>query len=389
MPEINPTQMRNALAWTTNEQRPGEEDGSTPWEWFWQAVQGDFNDNRSTSQIVADAAISMIPLVDQICDVRDLIANCKKLRQDSSDTWAWVALVLTLIGLVPFLGSFVKGVLKIFFSFVRRAGGNAIAAAVDNAITWVVTLLRREVFQKYLRQHNIDEVFGWLSKEIKKVKSKTGADELLKAFDSSINTLKQLATKVSSIPVLGNRAAQAVEQVLLVRSRASDGIKKVNVTIDAIFDTIILRLEGEKHLSRQAIVNLDNVHYRGALPEATAVTLMRRPRPCPSWLNDGTAIRWPEAVPRRWEKNIADSVKAGWPPLTEQNINSFHKFTAEEIKGPARLIRILSPNSRAMSDCWISEKVFNDIQNSPDPREAWRRFLAVWPDWNVNGQFVI
>lgn len=389
MSEINPTQMRNALAWTTNEQRPGEEDSSTPWEWFWQAVQGDFNDNRSTGQIVADAAISMIPLVDQICDVRDLIANCKKLRQDSSDTWAWVALVLTLIGLVPFLGSFVKGVLKIFFSFVRRAGGNAIAAAVDNAITWVVTLLRREVFQKYLRQHNIDEVFGWLAKEIKKVKSKTGADELLKAFDSAINTLKQLATKVSSIPVVGNRAAQAVEQVLWVRSRASDGIKKVNVTIDAIFDTIILRLEGEKYLSRQAIVNLDNVHYRGALPEATAVTLMRRPRPCPSWLNDGTDIPWPDVDPESVAKDIADRVKDGWPNLTEQNIRSFHKLAADEIKGPARLIRILSPNSRAMSDCWISEKVFNDIQNSPDPREAWRKFLAVWPDWNVNGQFVV
>jgi hypothetical protein len=42
-----------------------------------------------------------------------------------------------------------------------------------------------------------------------------------------------------------------------------------------------------------------------------------------------------------------------------------------------------------MSDCWISEKVFNDIQNSPDPRAAWRKFLAVWPDWNVNGQFVL
>ncbi|MGI4842803.1 MAG: hypothetical protein ACRYF7_05765 [Janthinobacterium lividum] len=189
MPDINTTQMRDALAWTTNEQRPEEEVSSNPWEWFWQAVQGDFNENRSTGQIVADAAISMIPLVDQICDVRDLIANCKKLKEDTSDTWAWVALALTLIGLVPFLGSFVKGVLKIFFAFIRRAGGNAIVSAVDKAITWVVTLLRRRVFQKYLREHKIDDVFSWLANEIKKVKSKTGAAELIKAFDSAIATL--------------------------------------------------------------------------------------------------------------------------------------------------------------------------------------------------------
>ncbi|WP_313028805.1 hypothetical protein [Massilia alkalitolerans] len=389
MPDINTTQMRDALAWTTNEQRPEVEVSSNPWEWFWQAVQGDFNENRSTGQIVADAAISMIPLVDQICDVRDLIANCKKLHQDTSDTWAWVALALTLIGLVPFLGSFVKGVLKIFFAFIRRAGGNAIISAVDKAITWVVALLRRRVFQKYLREHKIDDVFSWLANEIKKVKSKTSATELIKAFDSAIATLRQLSDKVSNIPVVGPKASQAVEQVMWVRSRATEGIAKVNLTIDAIFDAVILRLLDETALSKKAIVNLKNVHYRGALPEATAVTLMRRPRPCPKWLNEGNKRRWSEANPEDLSEELAKRVKDDWPNLNEQNIRSFHKLTADEIKGPARLIRILSPNSRAMSDCWLSEKVFNDIQNSPDPRAAWRKYLAVWPDWNVNGQFVV
>lgn len=389
MPEINPTQMRNALAWTTDKQPAEEEVSSNPWEWFWQAVQGDFNDNRSTGQIVVDAAISMIPLVDQVCDVRDLIANCKKLRQDASDTWAWVALALTLIGLIPFLGSFLKGVLKIFFAFVRRAGGNAITTAVDGAMTWVITLLRRQAFQKYLRDHKIDEVFNWLAKELKIVRSKVNPAELLKAFDSAIGTLRQLVGKVEHIPVVGKRATHALEQVLWVRSKANEEIAKVDRTIDAIFNKIIIRVEGEAALSRQAIVNLKNIHYRGALPEATAVTLMRRPNPCPSWLNNDMNIRWPSADVEDSRQMIDDAMKDGWPSLTPTNVESFHKLAAVEIKGPARLIRILSPNSRAMSDCWISEKVFNDIQNSPDPRAAWRKFLAVWPDWNVNGQFVV
>lgn len=389
MPEINPTQMRNALAWTTDRQPVEEEVSSNPWEWFWQAVQGDFNDNRSTGQIVVDAAISMIPLVDQVCDVRDLIANCKKLRQDASDTWAWVALALTLIGLIPFLGSFLKGVLKVFFAFIRRAGGDAIATAVNGALTWVVTLMRRQIFQKYLRDHNIDEVFNWLAKELKGVNSKITPVELLKAFDSAIGTMRQLVGKVEHIPLVGKRAGDALEQVLWVRSRAAEGIAKVDLTIGAIFEKIILLVEGQAALSRKAIVNLDNVHYRGALPEATAVTLMRRPNPCPSWLNDDMNIRWPGANTKKTRQMVSDAVKDGHPPLTKSNIESFHKFAPAEIKGPARLIRILSPNSRAMSDCWISEKVFNDIQNSPDPRAAWRKFLAVWPDWNVNGQFVI
>lgn len=36
----------------------------------------------------------------------------------------------------------------------------------------------------------------------------------------------------------------------------------------------------------------------------------------------------------------------------------------------------------------MSESVFKKLQTSPDPRSAWRKFLAVWPDWNANGQFV-
>jgi hypothetical protein len=389
MAEVNTTQMRDALAWATNDQRTEEETPSSPWEWFWQAVQGDFNENRSTGQIVIDAAISMIPLVDQVCDVRDLIANCKKLREDPSDTWGWVALVLTLIGLFPFLGSLVKGCLKVFFAFVRRAGGRTLERAIENSMTWVITLLLREAFQKYLRLHHIDEVFSWLASEIREIKKKVKVAELLKTFDTAVHTLEALVKKVEHIPGVGAKAKGAYDTVVWVRSRAKDGIAGVTATIDAVFDTIVRRLELQTLMSRHGIVNLNNVHYRGALPEAAAVTLMRNSRPRPSWLSDGANLRWPEADPWNLRSIVDAKVKNGWPPLSEQNIKSFHKLAGAEIKGPARLYRILSPNSRAMSDCWIREEVFKAIQNSPDPRAAWRKYLAVWPDWNVNGQFVM
>ena len=134
MAEINTTQLRDALAWATNDKEIGSEPSTNPFVWFWEAVEGDFNENRSTAQILVDAGISMIPLVDQVCDVRDLVANCRKLSRDSRDSWAWVALALTLVGLFPSLGSLVKGVLKIFFGFIRHSGGTAVGKAVDGAI---------------------------------------------------------------------------------------------------------------------------------------------------------------------------------------------------------------------------------------------------------------
>ncbi|MEQ2026259.1 hypothetical protein ABLB84_10840 [Xenorhabdus szentirmaii] len=47
-------------------------------EWIWEVLKGDFHDDPSTAQVVTGTVISVIPYVDQICDIRDLIANCKK-----------------------------------------------------------------------------------------------------------------------------------------------------------------------------------------------------------------------------------------------------------------------------------------------------------------------
>ncbi|WP_187271609.1 hypothetical protein [Massilia arenae] len=389
MAEINPTQLRSAVAWSTGTPQAEAEDDKSAWEWFWEAIQGDFNENRSTGQIVADAAISMIPLVDQVCDVRDLVANCKKLRQEPDDMWSWVALALTLIGLFPVLGSLVKGVLKVFFSYVRRGASKGFSLAVDASMTCVVALLRRETCQHYLRRLKVDDVFAWLAKEIKQVKAKTNPGTLLRAFDKGVNTTQALVAKVQHIPRVGTKAKAALDTIVWVRGKADEGLRKACGPIDEILDAIIMRLGKESLRLRHGIINVKNVHYRGGIPEAAAVTQMRNSNPKPSWLSTGQNLKFPSQKVNVERQRVEEKVKEGWPSLSDDNIESFHKMASVSIKGPTRLFRIISPNSRAMSDCWISEKVFNEIQNSPDPKAAWRKILAVWPDWNGNGQFVV
>ncbi|MFC3032171.1 hypothetical protein ACFOEE_06545 [Pseudoalteromonas fenneropenaei] len=48
----------------------------------------------------------MIPVVDQIMDVRDIMANVMWLtdNDDSNDNDAWIAFTLTGIGLIPLFG---------------------------------------------------------------------------------------------------------------------------------------------------------------------------------------------------------------------------------------------------------------------------------------------
>lgn len=83
--------------------------------WLAGALQGDFNKSPTTGQMITGGIISMIPVVDQVCDVRDIVANCLNLSDPKAreDTENWVALGLTCIGFVPLAGSAVKTIGKV------------------------------------------------------------------------------------------------------------------------------------------------------------------------------------------------------------------------------------------------------------------------------------
>ncbi|WP_143181972.1 hypothetical protein [Thalassospira sp. TSL5-1] len=93
-------------------------------EWTWGTLQGDFNENMSTSQIITNAIVTAVPVVDQVADLRDLIANSKLLIRDKryDEIGVWVGVFACLIGLVPSLGSLAKGVIKIIWKNVSEIG---------------------------------------------------------------------------------------------------------------------------------------------------------------------------------------------------------------------------------------------------------------------------
>ncbi|WP_447061043.1 PAAR-like domain-containing protein, partial [Vibrio alginolyticus] len=59
--------------------------------WVWGVILGDFNDDASVEQIIANTALTMIPVVDQAADVRDLSANIMTLlneeEREKSENW--------------------------------------------------------------------------------------------------------------------------------------------------------------------------------------------------------------------------------------------------------------------------------------------------------------
>lgn len=80
------------------------------WGTFWGALQGEFNEDQTGSEILIDMGLNFIPFVGQACDARDIAACLKKLviEKRANEAAIWVTLLLTAIGCVPYAGDVVK-----------------------------------------------------------------------------------------------------------------------------------------------------------------------------------------------------------------------------------------------------------------------------------------
>jgi hypothetical protein len=70
--------------------------------WIWGTIEGGFNEQQSISQIIVDAAISMIPVVGDVTAVRDLIAVILRLvehPEKRKEKMEWVILALLIFAL--------------------------------------------------------------------------------------------------------------------------------------------------------------------------------------------------------------------------------------------------------------------------------------------------
>lgn len=271
-------ELENALAWYAAAPArwvgSARQDLDAAAEWIWEVLQGDFNEEQTTAQVVTNTVISMIPIVDQICDVRDLIANCRKIHEDTSNKWAWVALVLTLIGLFPTLGSLVKGCLKILFAYGRRGvltGSRAAlesdlwqatASFVESGIQKLNEFIARPAVRRAISRLRIDNIHGHLAQEVRRVSDMLTVSRLTAVFDQLINALRSFAQMVQrwGSAGLATRAGQLLESVLRVRRLANDRLAEAIAPVRHWLQSLARRLDIEADMQYRAIVNARNPH---------------------------------------------------------------------------------------------------------------------------------
>lgn len=118
------------------------------WGTVWGALQGEFNEDQTGSEILIDMGLNFIPGVGQMLDARDIAACLKKLVLDkrADEISVWVTLLLTAVGCIPGAGDVVK------------AGCKAILKGADDIFIAVLKKIDAENVYRAFRKFA-----GWLS----------------------------------------------------------------------------------------------------------------------------------------------------------------------------------------------------------------------------------
>ena len=215
-------------------------------QWIWEALQGDFNPNQSTGQIAANAVLGLIPVVDQVLDCRDLIANARDIYRDPKQPDKWIFLCLTLIGLFPSLGSALKGVLKIIFLFVRKTGGDT-SKSIRLAMAPVLTFLSDPKVKKILGISRLDTVLKQFAGQIRGLKGQISASSLQKNLNDAVNSLTSLINKIKGLAPSSVRSwlEQSQRMVLQMQMQASQMLPSAMGPVLKSLDEIAEGLEKE------------------------------------------------------------------------------------------------------------------------------------------------
>lgn len=369
--------------------------------WVWEALQGDFNPNRSAGQIGLDMVVCLIPGIDTVMDVRDLIANIIAIVAAPANGMAWFNLVLTLIGFIPGLGSVAKGVVKIVFvklkPLIKSADDLTNASkmvkhldeAFDAALPSIVQYLTHPKVQKFLTTTGVPDVIKWVAQSIRATVGKINPATLKAQFNEKAGSVRNILNYLS--PLLPDAAAPRVKRVL-------DGIVTVQKNFDGAVDQFMQPLHA---MMLQLAKRLDDMHWVAQsqqlnkgwiapLSEQGSRRLIAKHRP--AWVKTTQPIKFQQLEPERFrvKPEYTNGLKQGAPELDNKAIESFATgVKARPLRDGETLYRVVDPTSGSLSTCWITESVWKEINANPAlAREIWRGKLAVKPDWNQNGTYV-
>lgn len=363
-------------------------------EWIWGALQGDFNPERTPGQIGFDMVVSLIPIVDTICDLRDLVANIRNYQLNPKDKITLFFIVTTIIGFFPELGTVVKSALRLVWVYLKPLIKHAddimidkllIGAtnrACDMALPRITEYLQHSQVVKWATRKRLPDMYKFISETVLEVEQKIDPAAVKKLLNQKFDELKSLLKK--------NRG--------IVPKSTQRRIDELATSIDAVRGVIGNAVDPfvrpGKIVLRVLAKRLDDQAWR--------VETYRTNRGWIAPISESGSAKLINAQPPAWAKPFQGELKFPRIPrndkLLREMLNDFPdhpKISSgilstfsrnggvrpDVIVGPAKLYRVVDPSNEGAGIFWVSEAEFKNIKN----RDDWRSKFAIKPEWNQNG----
>lgn len=367
-------------------------------EWIWRAVQGDFNADRTTGQIGFDMVVSLIPVVDTLCDVRDLWANIRQYRKEPGNKVTLFFIATSVIGFIPELGTVLKSALRLVWVYLKPLIKHAddisntsklVAAAgraCDAALPKITEYLQHNRVAKWATAGKLPDIYQFVAKTVREASDKISPAKLSRLLDEKIGELKALLAKIRPIvpSVVREQIDDALKFLDAKRRVISGAVQEFAQPVKTILKVFAKKLDDQ---AWRAEIHRTNRGWIAPISESGSAKLINA-KP-PKWVKKQSGpLDHPPLNPKdpAVQKKIA--THPDHPKLQEWMIETFSKkgggIRADTIKGPAKLYRIVDPSNEAGGVFWVSEAEFKSIKN----RDEWRSKFAVKPEWNQNGWFV-
>lgn len=274
------------------------ESAGDSWRWLRGVVLGEWEDNRSLSQVVTDALAGFVPGLGSVITLRDLVAVIVRLakhpeKREQVDEWILlIAMLLPLIitvagavvaGVGALVGAELGGFLRAVALFVVKKSGAGLKVIVEffNAHGYgdVVKALRQVKFAAYREQ-----LLKYLNQQLDKLV------QLVRGFQARLEALSP-----QSLPhwLPGREAAirgiehchHFVQQLEALRKAAVDMIPKALMEMDRRLGAL---LAGDIKAATQVT---HTVSAGQAAPGAARLSHEPDNRPCATRIHRSPAIR--------------------------------------------------------------------------------------------------
>jgi len=367
-------------------------------EWIWGALQGDFNAERSTGQIGFDMVVSLIPIVDTLCDLRDLCANIRHYRKDPSNKVTLFFMATTVVGFIPEVGTVVKSALRLVWVYLKPLVRHAdditntsklIAAAgkaCDAALPKITEYLQHNRVAKWATDGKLPDIYQFAAKTIREAGDKLNPAKLRAMLDEKFDDLKALLEKIR--PIVPSNVREHLDELLKFvdakRRAISAAVQTFAKPVQTVLKVIAKKLDDQ---AWKVETYRTNRGWIAPISESGSAKLINA-KP-PKWAKKfGRKMKFPalEMTPGKIEQLMQAHPKH--PRIGDGIIKTFASnaggIRADTLKGPEKLYRIVDPSNEGGGIFWMTEAEFKAIKN----RDEWRSRFAVKPEWNQNGWVV-